>query len=96
MKKDKEKVIDEVWTQDRVKSFLEVKSYDNSNEDFHMLFKAYQSMRADNFTEFVEFFSLEKRDINAKNDAGQSVLDIVKEHRNSEQYATILTKAGAL
>ena len=37
MRKDKEKVLDEVWTEDRVKSFLDVKSYDEVEEDFHML-----------------------------------------------------------
>ncbi len=95
MKKDKAKVIDEVWTEERVKSFLEVKSHDDSNEDFHMLFKAYQSMRADNFGEFVEFFVHENRDINAKSGDQQSVLDIVKEHRNSGEYADILISAGA-
>ena len=95
MKKDKEKVIDEVWTKERVKSFLEVKSYDDSNEDFHMLFKAYQSMRAENFKEFVDFFTHDNRDINAKSNSQQSVLDIVKEHRNSGVYADILVSSGA-
>jgi hypothetical protein len=95
MKKDKLKVIDEVWTEDRVKSFLSVKSYDGGNEDFHMLMKAYQSMRADNFDEFVQFYLNKSRDINARNADRLSVLDIVREHRNSTEYIEILTKAGA-
>lgn len=96
MKKDKEKIIDEVWTEDRVKSFLEVKSYDDNNEDFHMLLKAYQSMRADNFEEFIQFFVTRNRDINAKSNGGETVLSIVKEHKNSVEYADILIGAGAL
>ena len=40
MKKDKQKVLDEVWTEDRVKSFLSVRPHDGSDEDFHMLLKA--------------------------------------------------------
>ena len=43
MKKDKEKVLDEVWTQDHVKSFLSVRPHDGSDEDFHMLLRAYRS-----------------------------------------------------
>jgi hypothetical protein len=56
MKKDKEKVLDEVWTEDRVREFLDVKSYDDVEEDFHMLLKAYQSMRVEDFEKFVTFF----------------------------------------
>ena len=56
MRKDKEKVLDEVWTEDHVKSFLNVRSHDGTEEDFHMLLKAYQSMRASDFELFVGFF----------------------------------------
>ena len=65
MRKDKEKVIDEVWTEDHVKSYLNVRSHDGTSEDFHMLLKAYQSMRASDFELFVKFFLGEKRDLNA-------------------------------
>lgn len=95
MKKDKEKVLDEVWTEDRVKSFLEVRSYDEVEEDFHMLLKAYQSMRAEDFAKFVGFFTAEGRSVNAKNPEGQTVLSIVEEHRRSGPYADILKDAGA-
>ena len=60
MRKDKEKVIDEVWTEDHVKSYLNVRSHDGTSEDFHMLLKAYQSMRASDFELFVNFFLGEK------------------------------------
>ena len=40
MRKDKEKIVDEVWTEEHVKSFLNVKPHDGSAEDFHMLLKA--------------------------------------------------------
>ena len=46
MRKDKEKVLDEVWTEDHVKSFLQVRPHDGSDENFYMLLKAYKSMRA--------------------------------------------------
>ena len=95
MKKDKEKVLDEVWTEERVKSFLEVRSYDEVEEDFHMLLKAYQSMRADDFAKFVDFFLAEGRIINSRNPAGETVLSIVQQHRRSGEYADILVRAGA-
>lgn len=96
MRKDKEKVLDEVWTEDHVKSFLNFRSHDNTDEDFHILLKAYQSMRAEDFELFVGFFLGEKRNINARNQEGHSVLSIVGEHRLGTEYAEILTENGAL
>ncbi len=95
MKKDKEKVLDEVWTEDRVRSFLDVRTYDGSSEDFHMLLKAYQSMRASDFELFVSFFTEQGRDLNAAGDDGRTVLAIIRTHRHGAEYADILTAAGA-
>ena len=95
MKKDKEKVIDEVWTEQRIKSFLEVKSHDAVATDFHALLKAYQSMRVEDFEKFIGFFTNEGRDMNATNPRGENVLSIVSQHRNSGDYARILRGAGA-
>ncbi len=96
MKKDKEKVLDEVWTEDHIKSFLLVRPHDGSDENFHMLLKAYQSMRVDDFALFVGFFTGEGRDVNATGKDGKSVLDIVRTHRHGVEYADILTAAGAV
>lgn len=95
IKKDKEKVVDEVWTEERVRSFLDVKSYDEVAVDFHMLFKAYQSMRADDFEKFIGFFLAAGRDLNTTNPAGDTVLTIVEQHRRSGDYARLLRSAGA-
>ncbi|MFK8047766.1 MAG: PA4642 family protein [Halioglobus sp.] len=95
MKKDKEKVVDEVWTEDHVKSFLSVRPFDNTDEDFHMLLKAYQSMRASDFALFVGFFLAEDRNINATGKDGNSVLEIISEHRLGTEYADILRANGA-
>lgn len=93
MRKDKEKVLDEVWTEDHVRSFLEVKSYDGTDEDFHALLKAYQSMRASDFELFVSFFREQGRNIKATDGEGRTVLDIASEHRRSGEYVAILTRA---
>ena len=95
MRKDKEKVLDEVWTEDHVRSFLNVRPHDGTEEDFHMLLKAYQSMRASDFELFVQFFRDENRDVNATGRDGRTVLDIVSTHRNGGDYADILKAAGA-
>lgn len=95
MRKDKEKVIDEVWTEDHVRSFLNVRSHDGSDESFHMLLKSYQSMRASDFELFVGFFCNEDRDLNATGKDGRTVLEIISTHRHGTEYADILKAAGA-
>ncbi|MEH6559030.1 MAG: PA4642 family protein [Oceanicoccus sp.] len=96
LKKDKEKVLDEVWTEQRVKDFLDVKPAEDLEADFHVLLKAYQSMRLENFEEFVGFFVAEDRNLNATNPNGETVLSIVTQHRKSGEYAAILTANGAI
>ncbi|MEH6635743.1 MAG: PA4642 family protein [Halioglobus sp.] len=95
MRKDKEKVLDEVWTEDHVKSFLQVRPHDGSDENFHMLLKAYQSMRASDFELFLTFFCDAKREVNATGKDGRTVLDIISTHRHGAAYADILKAAGA-
>ena len=95
MKKDKQKVLDEVWTEDHVKSFLNVRPHDGTDEDFHMLLKAYQSMRASDFELFVGFFTSEGRSVNATDKQGRTVLQIIANHRHGADYASILKAAGA-
>ncbi|MFV8820112.1 PA4642 family protein [Haliea sp. E17] len=95
MKKDKQKVIDDVWTEDHVRSFLDVRPHDGSDENFFMLLRAYQSMRAEDFELFIGFFSAQNRDINARGKDGRSVLEIVSEHAKGGDYAAILKAAGA-
>ena len=94
MKKDKQKVLDEVWTEDHVRSFT-VRPHDESNEDFHMLLKAYQSMRASDFELFVRFFGEQNRNINAQDREGRTALEIISGHRRGGDYAAILQAAGA-
>ena len=94
MRKDKEKVLDEVWTDERVRSFLDIRSHDNVAEDFHMLLTAYRSMREDDFAQFVGYFVEDGRDIRCQDPEGRTVLDIVREHRRSTGYAAILERAG--
>ncbi|WP_101757625.1 PA4642 family protein [Oceanicoccus sp. KOV_DT_Chl] len=96
LKKDKEKVLDEVWTEQRVKDFLTVQTAEGSDADFHVLLKAYQSMRLENFEEFIGFFVAEGRNLNATGPAGDTVLSIIKQHRKSADYTAVLTSNGAI
>lgn len=95
LKKDKEKVLDEVWTEERIRGFLSIEARAGVEPDFHTLLKAYQQMRADDFALFIDMFMAEKRDINAVGPRGQTLLDIAAEHRNSASFVEVLRQAGA-
>lgn len=94
LKKDKEKVLDEVWNEQRVKDFLNVQPAQGVDADFHVLLKAYQAMRLENFEEFIDFFIAEGRDINAKGPEGETVLSIISQHRRSTEYADVIRAKG--
>ncbi len=94
-RKDKEKVHDEVWTEVRIREFLDVQPAAGINVDFHAIMKAYQAMRAEDFADFIGFFIEQKRDINAKDGNGRTALSYIREHRIASEYAETLVKHGA-
>lgn len=88
---DKPKVLDEEWSDERVRSFLSLEPFDTSiNADYHVLVRAYESMRADDFRRFLAFFTEASRDINALSPDGETILDRVSQHRRSVDYVQAL------
>jgi len=90
LKKDKQKVLGEMFDDERIKSFLDYDAPQGVDGDFHVLEKAYRGMRAENFFTFLKFFTAANRNINAVNSQGQSLLDIASTHRHAEDYITAL------
>src|SRR5690554_3812187 len=88
-------VTDEEWSDERVKTFLQLESTAEDAPDFHIMLKAYYGMVPDTFTRFVRFFVEDGRNINERNRHGETILDIVSQHRNSAEYAEVLRQAGA-
>ena len=94
MKKDKQKVLDEVWTEERIRGFLDLLPPDGTDADFHRLFKAYQSMRADDFSIFVEMAVTAGLNLQAVGPDGQTVREIASRHRMSGEFVVTLEEAG--
>lgn len=93
---DKPKVIGEEWSDDRVRSYLNLTPWDASvNPDYFVLDRAYEAMRAEDFERFVGFFVEAGRDLNAENPQGHTILDRILRHRRSVDYARALEVAGA-
>lgn len=95
LKKDKQKVLGEVFDTERVKSFLHVPEREGVDQDFDILEKAYRGMKAENFEEFIQFFTQENHNINALNVDGHTFLQVIKEHKLAGPYIDIIKRAGA-
>lgn len=93
---EKPKVIGEEWSDERVRSFLDLTPYRKDvNPDYFVLIRAYESMRAEDFERFIGFFVEAGRDLNAQSEHGETILDRISEHKRSVDYAKVLEKAGA-
>ena len=95
LKKDKKKVLNEEWSDERIKSFLQAQLPQGESEDFHALVKAYRSMRVEDFERFVCFFTEAGRNLNARGQQGETIYTQVCQHPLSKRYAEALQAAGA-
>jgi hypothetical protein len=95
LKKDKQKVLGEVFDDARVKSFLDYQAPEGISTDFHLLEKAYRGMNIDNFVTFLNFFKQAGYDLNATNPDGKTLKQIAGEHGHGEDYVKALSAAGA-
>jgi len=95
LKKDKQKVLGEVFDDERIAGFLEGEAPEGIARDYHLLERAYRSMKAENFATFVRLFQEQNLDINSTGPDGKTLLARIGEHRQGDDYAEILTAAGA-
>ncbi len=95
LKKDKQKVLGEVFDDERVKSFLDYQAPKGVSTDFHLLEKAYRGMNIDNFVTFLNFFKEAGYDLNAANPDDETLKQVAGEHGHGAEYVVALTAAGA-
>nr|WP_277610941.1 PA4642 family protein [Microbulbifer celer] len=95
MKKDKQKVLGEVFDDERIAGFLVGDAPEGFNRDFYLLERAYRGMKAENFETFVRMFKQQGLDLNSQSPEGQTLLARIEEHTQSKEYADILRQAGA-
>jgi len=93
-RKDKQKVVDEVWTPERVRSFLDLTPPEGVDADYHRLVRAYQSMRPEDFADFVDLFRAAGGRLDALGPQQQTLLQEVSRHRHGDEFATILRAAA--
>jgi hypothetical protein len=95
MRKNKAKVLDEVWDDARIAGFLELRPGPGGDPDHHVLLTAYRSMRAEDFARFIPMFVAAGRDLDAVGTEGSTLLEEVSSHRYGAPYADILRQHGA-
>ena len=95
LKKDKQKVLGEVFDDERIKTFLAFEAPKGVSPDFHLLEKAYRGMNVENFDTFLTFFLEAGHDINAKNPNGKTLFIIASEHRHGNEYVEALRNHNA-
>ncbi|WP_105103602.1 PA4642 family protein [Microbulbifer pacificus] len=95
LKKDKQKVLGEIFDDERIAGFLIGDAPEGFNRDFYLLERAYRGMKVENFETFVHLFKEQGLDLNSQSPEGQTLLARIGEHEQSSEYADILKAAGA-
>jgi len=86
---------DEDWSDERLKTFLQVQPPEGLPGDYNILLRAYRGMTAELFGRFLEIFVEAGHDLNVSLDDGSTFLDLVSNHRKSTDYTALLQQLGA-
>lgn len=94
MRPDKQKVIDEVWDDARVESFLHKLPLGDEEPSYSILLNAYRAMRPDDFERFMVMYRAAGRDPKARSRAGETLRESIAGHRHAGPFRRILEAAG--
>ena len=96
MRPDKPKVVDEVWDDERIRAFLrKAPLAAGLDPDFSALLYAYRSMKPEDFRTFIGHFRAAGRNLEAENDQGETLLQVIASHRLAEPFRQAMLNAGA-
>lgn len=83
----------EVWSDARIASFLELQPPTGEDPDFHVLNTAYKHMRADDFARMLVLFDAQGRNRHARNAQGRTLHDVLSQHPKSHAFSALLASA---
>ncbi|WP_319021403.1 PA4642 family protein [Pseudomonas sp. FME51] len=96
MRKDKKKVVGEPMSDEQVAVFLSFRPRDaDESVDMYMLTRAYRGLRAHDFARFLDMFQAAGHDVNAIGADGRTMLQILREHAQAEDYVAAMEAVGA-
>ena len=95
MRPDKQKVVDEVWDDARIRGFLDKAPLgEGVDPDFSALLYAYRSMRPEHFGVFVDWFVAAGRKLDARGETGETLAELIATHRHARPFQRILRQAA--
>lgn len=90
MRADKAKVVDEVWDDQRIESFLGKQPMGDEPEAFSQLLHAYRSMRVEDFARFLERFRDAGGNVAATGSDGRTLAEVIASHKKSAPFLALL------
>ena len=93
---DKAKVIDEVWTDERIRSFLFTEQPKQHGQtvpgelDYYVLLRAYQAMRVHDFDRFLQYFEEQGGNFDARGPKGTNIIAYLETHRKAAEFVQLL------
>ena len=90
MRPDKAKVVDEIWDDERIDSFLSKAPMGDEGAEFSALLNAYRSMRVEDFGRFLLKFKANGGSVDAKDKDGRSLSQVIESHTKSEPFRKLL------
>jgi hypothetical protein len=94
MRPDKQKVVDEIWDDARVESFLHKAPPQDENPDYSVLLNAYRSMRPADFARFLTMYVAAGRDPGARGQQGETLRETIARHQRAGPFRDLLESAG--
>lgn len=95
MRPDKQKVVDEVWDDARIESFLHKGPMGDEALDYSLLLHAYRSMRVDDFARFLKLYTQAGYNLDARNRNGQSLSEVIADHAKAAPFIALLQQSQA-
>ena len=90
MRVDKAKITDEVWDDDRVKSFLDKGPLGDEPADYSKLLHAYRSMRPEDFGRFLKVYSAAGGQLDAVDKEGRTLGQVIQHHSKAQPFLALL------
>jgi len=94
MRPDKQKVIDEVWDDARIESFLHKEPLGDEDGDYSVLLTAYRAMRPADFERFLALYVAAGCDPAALGRRGETLRQTIAGHRRAEPFRQMLAAVG--
>jgi len=95
MRPDKKIITDEIWDDERVRSFLmPLPAQGNDDKDFTLLVNAYRGMRIDDFVRFIRFFREAQHRLDAESESGETFVEFIARHRHGKPFVDAVIAAG--